>query len=284
MKTSKYIPEYLRGKSELFGTVVIAALFSILFLVGTIPFSTNSWFRLGRSLYFPFTITFIGVSFFAVAASNFIMYKTRKLVRLTWFWYIIWKLAEIILVASLYTTFAGVLARPDNMGVHMIFLRAFCFAFVCIGVPYIVADMYLIIREQREFIREHDSIDTTLPATDGDQKFAIHDYSGALKLSVSSSNLYYIEADDNYVRIRYEDHKGELKTFMVRSTMRAIEDTFKDSSLVRCHRRFIVNINKVKVLRRERDGYELDLDYDGVPLIPVTKTYAQGVLERFSQL
>ena len=233
MNTGKYIPDYISGKSELFIKVAVASLFSFLFLLGTMQFSTTSWFRLGRSFYFPFTLTFIGVSFFAVAASNTIMYQTRNLLKLTWFWYIIWKLAEIVLVTSLYTTFAGVLARPDNMGVPMIFLRAFCFAFVCIGVPYVFLDMYFIIKEQRSIIRHHDSIDTTPAAIDGDQQFSIYDSSGTLKLSVSSSHLFYIEADDNYVQIHYEDHSGELKSFMVRSTLRSIEDTFKDSSLVR---------------------------------------------------
>ena len=41
-------------------------------------------------------------------------------------------------------------------------------------------------------------------------------------------------------------------------------------------------MDKVKVLRKERDGYELDLDNDAIAPIPITKTYSENVLGRFN--
>ena len=41
-------------------------------------------------------------------------------------------------------------------------------------------------------------------------------------------------------------------------------------------------MDKVKVLRKEKEGYELDLDNDLIPPIPVTKTYEADVLARFN--
>ena len=41
-------------------------------------------------------------------------------------------------------------------------------------------------------------------------------------------------------------------------------ESFKDSGLVRCHRKYIVNIKKVKVLRKETEGYFLELDNEAV--------------------
>ena len=69
---------------------------------------------------------------------------------------------------------------------------------------------------------------------------------------------------------------------MIRSKMKTVEESFQGSSLVRCHRKYIVNMDKVKVLRKEKDGYELDLDNDLIPPIPVTKTYESNVLARFN--
>ena len=37
-------------------------------------------------------------------------------------------------------------------------------------------------------------------------------------------------------------------------------------------------MDKVKVLRKEKDGYEMDLDNDLIPPISITKTYAENVL------
>ena len=42
-------------------------------------------------------------------------------------------------------------------------------------------------------------------------------------------------------------------------------------------------MDKVKVLRKEKDGYELDLENDAIPPITITKTYADNVLSLFSR-
>ena len=78
------------------------------------------------------------------------------------------------------------------------------------------------------------------------------------------------------------DTKNVLKTYMLRCRLKTVEESFKGSGLVRCHRKFIVNMNKVKALRRERDGYELDLDDKRIPPIPVTKTYTESIISLFS--
>ena len=71
---------------------------------------------------------------------------------------------------------------------------------------------------------------------------------------------------------------------MVRSRLKTVEESFLGTDLVRCHRKFIVNMSKVKVLRRRRDGYELDLGVVGLHPIPVSKTYMDRILSRFSAL
>ena len=114
------------------------------------------------------------------------------------------------------------------------------------------------------------------------EKITLFDNNGNLKLCVSASNLYYLESDDNYIIVRYTDSAGDMKRYMIRSKMKTVEESFQGSSLVRCHRKYIVNMDKVKVLRKEKDGYELDLDNDLIPPIPVTKTYESNVLARFN--
>ena len=69
---------------------------------------------------------------------------------------------------------------------------------------------------------------------------------------------------------------------MLRCRLKTVEESFRGSSLVRCHRKYIVNMDKVKILRKEKDGYELDLDNDAIPPIAITKTYAADVLRRFN--
>ena len=52
------IPAFLREKYQLLGTVTFAALFAVVFLLVTIPFSNSAWFRLGHSAFTMFTMLF----------------------------------------------------------------------------------------------------------------------------------------------------------------------------------------------------------------------------------
>ena len=86
----KYVPKFLREKFELIGTVTFAALFSIVVLLLSIPFSHNAWFRLGNSVFFLFTALFAIGSLTIIIISRVIMYKTRRDFRLKWWLYVLW--------------------------------------------------------------------------------------------------------------------------------------------------------------------------------------------------
>jgi hypothetical protein len=123
--------------------------------------------------------------------------------------------------------------------------------------------------------------DTAVSSPD-EKVITLTDNEGGMKLSVRLKNIYYIESDDNYIKVWYSDNKGALKQYMLRCRLKTVEESFKGSSLVRCHRQYIINIDKVKVLRKEKDGYELVLDSDLIAPIPVTKTYSANVLSMFN--
>jgi len=109
-----------------------------------------------------------------------------------------------------------------------------------------------------------------------------NDDKGTLRLSIKFNNLFYIESSDNYVNIYYEN-KGKIARFLLRKSLKSIEENYADYPLVRCHRFYIVNINKVKVLRKDKEGLFLDLDYLNLPDLPISKTYYDQVIKIFYQ-
>ena len=119
--TRKYIPSYLRERYQLLGTVTFAALFSVLFLLVSIPFSNNAWFRLGNSTFFGFTALFASLSLAILIASKVTMYKTRNLLPMTYWGYSAWCLSEIALIAVLYTVFTVTIAQPEDQNGIAIF-------------------------------------------------------------------------------------------------------------------------------------------------------------------
>ena len=65
--------------------------------------------------------------------------------------------------------------------------------------------------------------------------------------------------------------------------MKIIEESYPESGLIRCHRSYIINFKKVKILRKEKDGLFLELDSDEIADIPVSKTYVDEMIKLFSK-
>jgi hypothetical protein len=284
----KYIPSYLRERYQLLGTVTFAALFSVLFLLVSIPFSNNAWFRLGNSTFFGFTALFASISLAIVIVSKVTMYKTRNILPMTYWGYSAWCLSEIVLITVLYTIFTVTIAQPEDQNGIAIFFHALVYTFVCLGVPYIIAGMFFTIIDQNRTIRLMNMQDVVTDETPAEtaapvQKFTLFDNNGVLKLSVSSANLYYVEADDNYIKVWYADQQGALQTYMLRCRLKTVEESFAGSDLIRCHRKFIVNMQKVKLLQKVGSVYEITLDNEAIAPIPVTKTYIGNVLKVFQK-
>jgi DNA-binding LytR/AlgR family response regulator len=70
---------------------------------------------------------------------------------------------------------------------------------------------------------------------------------------------------------------------MLRCRLKTVEESFKDSPLLRCNRKYIVNMDKVGMLRKESEGYILELNNTAIDPIPVTKTYTDAILSYFTE-
>lgn len=112
---------------------------------------------------------------------------------------------------------------------------------------------------------------------------AFPDEKGELKISIMLENLLYVDSADNYATIHYLN-KSKLSHYLIRNSLKWMEENLtNDSPLVRCHRSYIVNLDKVKVLRKTKEGIFLELDTDNTSDIPVSKTYYERVMNKFSK-
>lgn len=278
MQKRRMLPKYLLERHQLTGTVTFAVLFSIIYLNLYVPFSDTAWFRLGNSVLFLFTAGFIAISILFLAASRVVMYKTRKMFGMTVLQYVLWCVAEVVVICLFYTFVTADIVRPEGVSATVAFFKALISASVALLVPYMMSAMYFIISEKEKTIR----MMSVSAGVRNDMPMSFYDNAGALKLAVKSSDLYYIESDDNYVKVWYGDAGGRLRMYQLRSSMKNIEEAFKDTKLVRCNRKYVVNMQKVKSLRKDPEGYFLCLDCSEIPPVPVTRTYSGKVLSCFS--
>ncbi len=282
------IPGYLLGKYQLIGTITFSVLFAVVFLNIYIPFSDTAWFGLGDSVMFLMTIVFIAVAILSLIASRLLMYHIKKYFDINYLEYILWCALEIVTICGLYTGITMSIDLPAGETILKVFGRSLLYGTIALGVPYLISGMYFAIIDKNNTIRlmSYENVVTDEPVKPESQmsKITLFDNSGSLKLSLNPDSLYYIESDDNYIKVWYTDSKGELKQYMLRCRLKTVEESFKGVGLVRCNRKYIVNINKVATLRKESEGYILDLANKAIQPLPVTKTYTDNVLSYFTEV
>ena len=290
MNLREYIPSYLCGRTQLAATVVFAALFAIVILLVTVVYDTQNWFSIGPDATFGYTTVFILGSIAILGVSKRLMYNATMRFSLIWITYILWNLAEMAAVAIFYTALTqhlftiGLISVP-NLGVPGTFARSFLITVFLLGVPYVMAGLYFGLRDRDNTIRllNYGNVVTDAePAPLEREKVTLFGDDGVMKLSISLKNLFYIESDDNYIKVWYADAGGEVKQYMLRCRLKTVEESFAGSPLVRCHRKYIVNLLRVSLISREKDGYYVNLDLAGAEPIPISKTYEEQVLSSFN--
>ncbi len=99
-------------------------------------------------------------------------------------------------------------------------------------------------------------------------------------LSVDVNNLLYIRSANNYIEVFWQDRKG-THSRLVRSTLNRAEEASKDYPFIfRCHRAFLVNINQIKRLEGNPQGYVLYVGEEEHPL-SVSRKYILPFKEIF---
>lgn len=267
-------------------SLIISILYALVFLVIYSPYSDTAWFGLAKSDSFLLTTTFVVASVLFLVISRMLMIFTSKnnMVKMTYLKYSLWLLGEIILIGVFHAILSIVYVELTEFSVSFIVTKSILITLLALGVPYVVSAMWITINDMRNTLLV---TDTNNIATDGEaiaqniDIINIADNKGVLKLSIKLDNLYYIKAEDNYTIVNYTKN-GLLNRYMIRCKIQTIEDNFSNTPLMRCHRTYIVNTQKIKVLRHESDGFYMDFDFDGIDPIPVSKTYSEAVVKRFS--
>ena len=101
-------------------------------------------------------------------------------------------------------------------------------------------------------------------------------------LKLSTHELLYLEAAENYVTIVWE-HDHIVKKQMLRMTMKAASKQINDPLIVFCHRSFIVNVRKVQNISSHTGDLSILLK-DVEAAIPLSNTYKKEIRQKLSDL
>lgn len=187
--------------------------------------------------------------------------------------YIVWVAGEIVAMSLIYTDVACLTSEKPFFEIYE---ATFLKTVRTLTIPYVICYVYFIWKEKA---RQYHNMKRMLEEDDVAQKKAyiqIFDEKGKMQLSVRRENLLFMEAADNYVNVWYINNNTPKK-MMIRSTMKKIQLQMEGTNVLRCHRSYMINLDHVKVLRREKEGIFLEMGIETVPDIPLSKTYSESI-------
>jgi DNA-binding LytR/AlgR family response regulator len=207
------------------------------------------------------------------------MYHVSKKYSIKIWQYLGWICAEIFSMAFTYASFEKIVLKDARLFTDLVKNSSRNTALVLL-LPYSILWLYFSWRDKKEQIEKL----AEFPSFPENSRNMIpfYDDKGILKFSIKKENLLYLESAENYVNICYLN-KGKVSKYLLRDTLKKIEDTFSGTEIIRCHRSFIVNFEKVRVIRKDKDGLKLEFDDPSVTDIPVSKTYVNAVMQTFSK-
>jgi len=274
----KTIPAYLTTKRNIVQLVFFTAVFALLFINVYAPFGVDTWFHVsGWQLFFYSSlVTLTGV--LVVVASRLIMYFTSRKRNISYWQYFVWVLAEIFFMALFYTFYVKLILHDTRYFPDLLKITVQNTALILL-LPYSVLWLYFSWKNEKMKLEKL----SQSHSTDDHSKMMIpfSDEKGMLRFSVKMDNLLYLEASDNYVNIFYLN-KEKVTRFMLRNTLKNLEDVLKGTGIVRSHRSYMVNCSKVKVIRKANDGLLLELDLPAALDLPVSRTYIENVMKAFT--
>lgn len=279
---SQFIPRYLLTKRSLTIMVTSAAAFAFLFIIIYKPFNVEQWAEVSQFVFVACVMGIVLLGMSIAAISRVIMCYYAKKHKITYLKYIAWVFVELVLMSVAFSACSTL--TDVQKDIWAAFESSFQFTSLILLIPYIVSITAFTLQDRNRRLREiEDDYDKAMQERAAGTKglISFYDERGELQLSVTKENLLYVESADNYIYIWYM--KSNLpKKLMLRNTLKRTAELLADTNVMRCHRGYMVNMEQVKVLRREKENFYLELGVEGVKDIPVSKTYGDTVLKWLS--
>ena len=279
-----YIPKLLTQKRIVILFFALVLLFCIFFVVVYRPIGLLQPQGILSSLdyrLYSIILVLLGLVVFSVSRRS--LYLVQRRIKMSLGAYFIWIGCEFFVLVVLLTVAAWYL--NENPNVSWLELAGRVIIVALLTMPYIVTVLVFLLQQKRlEIATLTDQLQESKAVGSSDSRDEViqfYDKGDKLVFVTKRSNVLYIEAADNYTIIHYLSGDKE-DTLILHNSLKNIAETFSSQGMVRCHRGFLVNLENVKYLRKEKDGLVLEIA-SCERLIPVSKTYAEDVVKQFAK-
>jgi DNA-binding LytR/AlgR family response regulator len=276
------VPKFMTEKLDIirFFVIVLLGAIGLMFVYRPQVALRDLIIVSNESLYYLVSLIILGL--ITLITSRVLFYKRNKRKTLTFKDFYTWIILEILSIILVLSVFAWSINEPDTKPYLTILENTTISVFSVLFIPYLVSWLYFSLKEKESQLQEAlaEYEDYSIENKKGLINFP--DEKGVLRLSLREEDLLYIKSADNYVYVYYQNNKGEIINYLLRNTLKNIEEQSTYANLIRCHRFYMVNSVNVKLLRKSKDGLVLELDTETPCEIPVSRTYLSAVSNFFA--
>lgn len=220
-----------------------------------------------------------GYAMVALSRGVLVLVSRRK--ELSLFWLIMWMSIELILCVAVTVIMAWSISGGGKVRLAPLAADVLLGNVTVFLIPNVITYQAFRLKEMRvELVSLRRKFTTDSQAVPSDQSINFYDKGGRLSFSTRIANVLYIEAADNYTNIHYINEEKE-DTFILHNSLKDLEKEYSGIGLLRCHRGYMVNVMNVKLMRKEKGSFVLELASTS-KAIPVSKSYAAAVTKHFS--
>lgn len=273
MLLKQSVPEYLTNRKNIFVQVAFTALFAYIFINIYRPFGYDSWYKVEKWELIFASAGVVLAGMIVIILSRIILLRLKKDHEITFAMYIWFIVAEIIFMGGFFTSFE-IFVLNDTRNPMFLMFNAIQNTSLILLIPYTVTILYFawsdIQKKFESMVQQFRS--------PSDLFIPIKDDKGRLKATIKSSDLLFLESNDNYIVIYYLDNEKEKK-MMIRNSLKNIEKTLRDYPVERIHRKYSVNLKSVKMMIKSTKGYDLIIKSPKSHSIPVSTSYQKRITE-----
>lgn len=270
----KIIPDYFVTRRNTVIQILFTTLFAYVFINIYRPFGAGEWYDVSYWRFLLVSGLLVLAGMLVVLISRLIMFRIKRSRPVTAVYYVLMVAAEVLFMGALYAILERIVLGDIRPFGALLYVAVQNTSLILL-IPYTISLLFFAWQEKKM------TLESLINQIRRKAYFIpVRDENGILRITLKSSDLIYLEASDNYVVIHYQ--AGEkVKSYLIRNTLKRLESELEGFMLARCHRSFMVNIPRVKMMKREKGVFHLWMDDSGSISIPVSRSYAPQMAKLF---